>query len=102
MELLPRCPDCSYFRSRWANVKQPSHRHHGKDIDHLHDDLGVFWGLTRLNKRKGKPTYANVPQDDICLYPKMGEALTGDQIHVLGWAKFLDPPGWQDAISEGH
>ena len=102
MELLPGCPDCSYFQSRWAEVKKHIHRHHGKDIDHLHDDLGMFWGLTRLDERKGKPTYADVPQEDICLYLRMGEALTRDQIHVLGQTKFLDPPGGQDTSSQGH
>ena len=61
MELLPGCQDCSYFRSRWVDVIKHSHRHHPKDIDHLHDDLGVFWGLNRLDDRKGKPTYADVP-----------------------------------------
>ena len=102
MELLPGCPDCAYFRSRWADVKKHSQRHHGKDIDHLHEDLGIFWGLTRLDKRKGKPTYSDVSQDDICVYLKNGEAFTRNQICVLRRAKFLGPPGCQDAIPEGR
>ena len=60
IELLPGFSDCAYFRIRWADLKKHSQRHYGKDIDHLHDDLGIYGGLTRLDERKGKPTYAFV------------------------------------------
>ena len=37
-----------------ADVKKHCQRHHRKDTDRLHDDLGVLWGLTRLDDRKAK------------------------------------------------
>ena len=46
MELLTGSPDCSYFRSRWPDVKKHCQRNHGKDFDHLQKE----W--TRLNDMK--------------------------------------------------
>ena len=51
--------------SRWADVKKHCQRNHGKDIDHLNDDLGVLWGLTRLDEQKAKPSYADAVNEDI-------------------------------------
>ena len=82
-----------YFRSKWADVKKHCQKNHGKDIDQLHDDLGMPWGLTRLDNRKAKPTFADVAKAGICLYPKTGEALLVDQVRIIVQANFLEPPG---------
>ena len=38
----------------------------------------MLWRLTRLDDRKAKPAYADVAKEDICLYPKAGEALLAE------------------------
>ena len=70
----------------------------GKDIDHLHEDLVVLWGLTRLDERKVKPTHADVVKGDICLYLKAGEVVFVEQIRITTNTKFLELPG-RDANS---
>ena len=92
MELLPGCPDCFYFRSRWADVKKHCLRQHSRDIDRHEDDQGVAWGLTRFDDSKSKPTYSGLEERNVCNYPLKGEALSRGQITVVGSAQFLEPP----------
>ena len=66
MELLPGCPDCSYFR--WADVQEHCKINIRKDVDHLHDDPGVLWELTRLDEQKAKPSYTYIVKKDHCFW----------------------------------
>ena len=71
------------------------------DLDHLHADLGVLGGLTRLDNRKAKPTYADVAKGDMCLYPQAGEEPFADQVRIIMCAKSLQPSG-KKARSSRH
>ena len=62
----------------------------------------MLWGLTRLDDRNAKPTYADVAKGDICLYPKVGEARFVNQIRITTQAKFLEPPGRDASSSRCH
>ena len=77
MELLPGCPrDCFYFRSRWSDVWKHCQSYHGLDIHNVSSFGGCVWGLTKMDVSGGKPTYAAVRQENICLYTLRSEALT--------------------------
>lgn len=91
MELLPGCPNCFYFRSRWADVRKHCMRQHGgQDIDQLPDAEGVRWGLTSVDETKVKPTYSGLQESDVCLYPLEREEMTVHQTTVVGTAVLKD------------
>ena len=76
MELFPSGPrECFYFRSLWSNVRKLCQSHHGLDINNKSSFGGCAWGLTVMDVSDGKPTYAAVKEEDICLYPLLNEAL---------------------------
>ena len=72
MEMLPGCPrSWFYFRSSWSNVKKHCSSHHHLDIGILKSFGGCAWGLTPVDTRGGKPTYAH-----LCHYSLRMEAWT--------------------------
>ena len=75
-------------------------RQHDIDIDFLHEDRGVAWGLTRLDDSKTKPTYADLRERDVCEYPLKGEKLSEIQTYIIGIAKFMEPPATQGRRAE--
>ena len=90
MELLPGCPRCRHYRSRWSDVKKHC-RTHGVDIDDPSPGDECVWGLTRQDLSSSKPTYSAATE--ICPYPLREHKFTTDQIRVLAQAKILEPTG---------
>ena len=87
MELLPGCPVCFYFRSRWSDVKKHCLDKHLLDIDAVQGSRGCSWGLTVLDSSRHRPSYAYVLESDICDYPLASETLTKHQQEIRGRAK---------------
>ena len=89
IELLPGCPrSCFYFHSRWSDMKKHCSSHHHLDIDSAHS----FVGLTPVNKRDGKPTYAGIGPEDLCHYPLRTETLDTLQEAVVAKATQAPQP----------
>ena len=82
LELLPGCPHCFYYRSRWSDVKKHCTDQHRLDIDSQHGAHGCAWGLTVLDSSRHRPSYAYVSQDDICQYPLAQETLSPQQTKI--------------------
>ena len=67
MELLTGCPrDCFYCWFRWSDVKKHCATHHHLDINSKKSFGGCSWGLTAMNKRGQKPTYAEIQRNEVC------------------------------------
>jgi len=81
LDLIPGCPRCTYFRGRWSDVKKHARCVHQLDIEAANE---VVWGLTLKDKTKTKPSYANLEEDSVCLYPLREESLSSLQSKIIG------------------
>ena len=79
LELLPGCPSCFYYRSRWSDVKKHCQDRHRLDINVEQGSRGCAWGLTALDTSRHRPSYAYVKEEDICEYPLSSETLSEHQ-----------------------
>ena len=53
------------------------------DIDSVQSFDGCAWGLTPVDSRGGKPTYAGIPPEDLYRYPLRTETLDALQEAVV-------------------
>ena len=56
-------------------MKKHCHGQHNIDIDVPRGEGECAWALTALDPSGGKPTYALVPAEDLCLYPLLSKVL---------------------------
>ena len=94
MELLQRCPpSCFYFHSRWSNVKKNCFSHHHLDKDSVCSFGGCAWGLTPVDNRGGKPSYAGIHPENLCCCPLRTKILDTLQKDVVAKPTQAPQPG---------